>query len=271
MRLFVQHRTEYLYTEPQARLVQLLHLSPGNHLGQSVISWSIDVDHDARFKPASDGYGNGVTMLYVDGPVERIAVTVSGEVLTEDHAGMIGATPEPLPPLYFLQPTALTAPDAAIREFVEELGLGSEPLSSAHVLAEAVHERLVLIDPDPAIDQRAARRFAESKADAQGAAHILIAAARVAGYPARYVAGHLYRPYEKNVHAAHGWVELHVEGYGWIGFDPHEGRCPTESYVRIAVGLDHREAAPISGARIGGGGEVLVVDVRVGLEPVPQD
>lgn len=271
MRLYVQHRTEYFYAEPQARLVQLLRLSPGNHLGQSIIAWSLDVDHDARLKPARDGYGNEITMLYVDGPIDRIAITVSGEVLTEDRAGMVGATVEPLPPLYFLQPTILTAPDAAIRDFVTDLGLGGELLSAAHILAEAVHERLVLIDPDPQIDQRAATRFAESKADAQGAAHLLIAAARAAGYPARYIAGHLYRPYESDVHAAHGWAELHVDGYGWIGFDPHEGRCPTESYVRVAVGLDHREAAPISGARIGGGGERLVVDVKVGLEPLPQD
>ena len=271
MRLYVQHRTEYFYTEPQRRLVQLLRLSPGNHLGQSVISWSIEVDHDARLKPARDGYGNDITMLYVDGPIDRIAITVSGEVLTEDRAGMIGATPEPLGPLYFLQPTTLTTPDAAIRDFVDSLGLGAERLPGAHVLAETVHDKLVLIDPDPALDRRAAACFAEGKADAQGAAHLLIAAARYAGFPARYVAGHIYRPYEKDAHAAHGWVEMFVEGYGWIGFDAYEGRCPTESYVRVAVGLDHREAAPISGARIGGGGEALAVDVRVGPEPAPQD
>ena len=270
MRLFVQHRTEYVYSEPQARLVQLLRMNPGNHLGQSVISWSIEVDHDARLKPARDGYGNETTMLYVDGPIDRIAITVSGEVLTEDRAGMIGATPEPLPPVYFLQPTALTTPDAAIRNFVAGLNLQSEPLSAAHVLAETVHDRLVLIAPDPARDQRAAARFAEGEADAQGAAHLLIAAARAAHYPARYVAGHIYRPYEKEAHAAHGWVELHVPGYGWIGFDSYEGRCPTESYVRVAVGLDHREAAPISGARIGGGREALAVNVLVGPEPAAQ-
>jgi transglutaminase-like putative cysteine protease len=168
MRLYVQHRTEYFYTEPQSRLVQLLRVSPGNHLGQSVISWSIEVDRDARLKPARDGYGNEITMLYVDGPVDRIAITVSGEVLTEDQAGMIGQTAEPLGPLYFLQPTPLTAANDSIREFVESLGLGTEPLSGAHVLAEAVHEKLVLIDPDAGIDQRASARFADGKADAQG-------------------------------------------------------------------------------------------------------
>jgi len=267
MRLFVSHRTEYSFSEPQSRLVQLLRLTPGNHAGQSVVSWTIEVDRDARLKRARDGYGNETTMLYVDGPVDRVAVSVSGEVLTDDQAGMIGATAEPLAPPHFLQPTALTHADAAIRDFVAGLKLPTEPLAGAHILAEAVHEHLALDEPHEAGDHRAARIFAERKADPQGAAHLLIAAARAAGYPARYVAGHLYRPYEAEAHAAHGWAEFHVDGYGWIGFDPHEGRCPTESYVRVAVGLDHSQAAPISGARTGSGNESLLVDVHVGPQP----
>ena len=271
MRLFVEHRTEYRFTEPQARLVQLLRLTPGSHAGQSVVAWTIEVDRDARLRRSRDGYGNEVTMLYVDGPIDRIAITVSGEVLTEDRAGMIAGTPEPLAPLHFLQPTALTAPDAAIAEFAAAIVHGTDPLAGAHALTEALHGRLVLTDFVPGLDQRAASRFAEGKADAQGAAHLLIAAARAAGYPARYVAGHIYRPYEVDAHAAHGWAELHVPGYGWIGFDAYEGCCPSEGHVRVAIGLDHQAAAPIAGARIGGGDEALAVDVHVGPEPAPQD
>ena len=90
-------------------------------------------------------------------------------------------------------------------------------------------------------------------------------------HPARYAAGHLYRPDTADSHAAHGWAELWVDDYGWIGFDAFEGQCPTESYVRVAIGLDHRGAAPVSGARVGGGDEALIVDVHVGPEPAPQD
>lgn len=271
MRLFVIHRTEYRFTEPQSRLVQLLRMTPGNHAGQNVISWAIDVDRDARLKPARDGYGNETTMLYVDGPLDGIAITVSGEVLTEDRAGMIGGTPEPLPPLHYLQPTALTQADPAIAAFVAALRLPQERLPGAHQLAEAVHDRLVPAAPDPQADQRAATRFEEGSADPQGAAHLLIAAARSAGFPARYVAGHLYRPYQGGTHAAHGWAELHVDGFGWIGFDPYEGCCPTDRYVRVAIGLDHAQASPASGARIGGGEEAMAVDVHVGPELARQD
>lgn len=264
MRLHVSHRAEYRFSEPQVRLVQLLRLTPGNHVGQCVVDWTIDMDCDARLKPSHDGYGNETMMLYVDGPIDGITLAVSGEVLTEDHAGMIKGANEPLPPLHFLQPTPLTHADAAIRDFVDGLKLPTDPLAGAHMIAEAVHEHLALDEPHEAGDHRAAVVFADRKGDPEGAAHLLIAAARAADYPARFVSGHLYRPYEAETHAVHGWAELHVDGYGWIGFDPHEGRCPTESYVRVAVGLDHRQAAPVSGARIGGGSESLTVDVRLG-------
>lgn len=271
MRLFVRHRSDYVFSQPQARLVQLLRLTPGNHHGQSIVSWRINVDCDARLKPRRDGYGNEATMLYIDGPIERICLDVSGEVLTEDRAGMVSGTAEPLPPVYFLQQTALTKPDTAILDFAGDFAEGGDALDRAHRLTEAIEARLTRTAPDPARDQHAAARFDSGEADPQGAAHVLIAAARAAGYPARYVAGHLYRPDAVDGHAAHGWAELFVEGYGWIGFDALEGRCPTDDYVRVAVGLDHREAAPLSGARIGGGDEALAVDVHVGPEPARQD
>jgi transglutaminase-like putative cysteine protease len=242
----------------------MLRLTPGNNAGQSVVSWSIDVDRDARLKPGRDGYGNETTMLYVDGPVDRIALSVSGEVLTEDRAGMIGGALEPLSPLHFLQATPLTRIDPPLRDFVAGLRLPADPLGAAHRLAESIHEHLVLDEPHDDGDHGAAAVFAEHKGDAQGAAHLLIGAARTIALPARYVAGYLYRPDEPVTHAVHGWAELHVDGYGWIGFDPHEGRCPTECYVRIAVGLDYQQAASISGARVGGGIESLGVEIRIG-------
>ncbi|HDR9481807.1 TPA: transglutaminase family protein [Burkholderia aenigmatica] len=47
--------------------------------------------------------------------------------------------------------------------------------------------------------------------------------------------------------AGHAWAEAYVEGLGWVGFDPFMNRCPDERYVRIAVGLDYRDAQPVTG------------------------
>ena len=77
----------------------------------------------------------------------------------------------------------------------------------------------------------------------QGApAQIFISAARLLGVPARYVSGHLSRQDGRHDQdAAHAWAEAWVEDLGWVGFDPANGICPTEHYVRVAVGLDAAE------------------------------
>ncbi len=63
--------------------------------------------------------------------------------------------------------------------------------------------------------------------------------------------------------AHHAWAEALSPDLGWVGFDAANGQCPTERYVRLAIGLDALEAAPIRGVRLGGATESLHVDVSV--------
>ena len=63
--------------------------------------------------------------------------------------------------------------------------------------------------------------------------------------------------------AAHAWAEALVPDLGWVGFDPANRICPTESYVRVAIGLDYLEAAPVRGVRRGAAEEELAVSVEV--------
>jgi transglutaminase-like putative cysteine protease len=64
--------------------------------------------------------------------------------------------------------------------------------------------------------------------------------------------------------AGHAWAAAFIPDIGWIGFDPANGLCPTEAYVRVAVGLDAIGAAPVRGVRFGVGSEDLDVAIKVG-------
>ena len=64
--------------------------------------------------------------------------------------------------------------------------------------------------------------------------------------------------------AGHAWAEALIPDIGWVGFDPANGVCPTEAYVRVAVGLDLIGAAPVRGTRFGIGSENLEVAIKVG-------
>jgi transglutaminase-like putative cysteine protease len=265
MRLKIEHRTHYEFSQPQRRLIQLLRVTPLGFDGQAVVDWHVEVDCDARLKRSRDGYGNEITMLYVDGPIDRVVLTVGGEVLTEDKAGMVQGAAEPLPIQLFLRPTPQTQADEAIAGFARDIAeSAADPLSRLHGLCGALYHRIRFDTGDGNPYRGAATAFAEGHGVCQDHAHIFCAAARALGYPSRYVSGHLWRSDGQTVQpAAHAWAEAWVEGYGWIGFDPANGVSPTDAYVRVAIGLDYRDAAPVAGARVGGGSEELHVEVAV--------
>jgi transglutaminase-like putative cysteine protease len=265
MRLFIRHRTTYVFDTVQERLVQLARLTPPSIGGQTVLSWDIDVTCDAVLRKSRDGYGNKLTMLYIDGPVESLTVEVSGEVLTENGAGIIGKFPEPLPPEVFLRDTDLTQADPAIRALAGEARItGATMLDQLHGLMRILGERVRFDTGNMDVTRSAAQALRQGHGVCQDLTHLFVAAARTMNVPARYVSGHLFRQDgETEQAAAHAWAEAWVDDIGWVGFDPANGISPDDRYIRVAVGLDYREAAPLSGARVGGGREMLDVAVSV--------
>lgn len=266
MRLTIHHRTTYRYSQPQTRLIQLLRMTPSSHIGQHVVDWRIDVDRDARLRYRRDGFGNETAMLYVEGPITEITLTVEGEILTEDTAGIVSGANEPLSPLVYLRSTPLTETGPAIAAFAHAVAGQGDPLERAHALNRGIGEQMRFDTGAMDVERSAIDSFTAGHGVCQDMAHVFIAAARAIGMPARYVSGHLFRrDGASDQPAAHAWAEAFVEGVGWIGFDPANAICPDDAYVRVAIGLDYREAAPVSGARVGGGMETLDVGVHVAL------
>lgn len=270
MRLFLRHATRYDWSEPQRGIIQLLRVTPASFTGHSVIDWRIDVDRDARLRTGRDGFGNVTTMLYVDGPIDHIEITLAGEVLTEDRAGIVAGAPEPLPPALFGRMTLLAGADQRIAAFADDIrGEGGDALDWLHRLNSCVHDRIAFDTAATGVDTDAATAFVRGHGVCQDHAHIFLAAARSLGIPARYVSGHLFRRDGAVAQqAAHAWAEAHIAGLGWIGFDPANGICTDDAYVRVAVGLDYGDASPTTGRRRGGGEEALDVEVRVALSQV---
>jgi transglutaminase-like putative cysteine protease len=266
MQLNVHYSTRYLYAPAAKSVTQLLRVTPVSFVGQTVLDWRIDVNCDARLREGRDGYGNVTHMLYVDKPVEVLDVAIAGHVLTEDRHGVIQGLPHDLPPAVFLRETPLSASGPAIAALAESVagGRGSQ-LDCLHRLAARIHSDLRFDIAATVVETPAEQAAAEGHGVCQDFTHIFTAAARTLGIPARYISGHLYRrDGEHEQQAAHAWAEGWVEDLGWVGFDPVNGICADDAYVRVACGLDYRDAAPVVGVHAGGGGEEMRVEVRVG-------
>ena len=265
MQLQVNYTTEYKYEQPPRKIIQLLRVTPASFSGQAVLDWRIDVDCDARLREDRDGYGNIVHRLYIDKPIRSLAVTVAGRVITEDKAGVVQGLPHDLPPLVFLRTTPLTEAGPAIQRLAEQTDQGeAPPLDKLHRLAARLHDGMRFDTEATGVDTRAEEALGEGHGVCQDFAHIFIAVARRMGIPARYISGHLFRRDGEFVQeAAHAWAEAFIPDLGWTAFDAVNGICTDDAYVRVACGLDYRDAAPVAGARAGGGAENLSVEVRV--------
>lgn len=262
MRIAVEHLTQYRFSEPQSRLVQLLRLTPSDTIDQTVLSWRIDIDCDVRLRDTVDGFGNKVTMLYAEGPIADIAIVVAGQVLTTESNGVVRGSHEPLPEGLFLRETPRTVSNAALTQFARDsFGAGADPLDRLHRWNAAIAARFPGAADLPDAGTSAADAFAAPTPSSRDLAHIYIAGARALGMPARYVSG--YRQHQGDESAPHGWAEAWVDRLGWVGFDPSVGISPDEGYVRVAVGLDAPGAASIAGSRLGKGREEMDVDLHV--------
>jgi transglutaminase-like putative cysteine protease len=266
MHLTVDHHTRYTFSEAQTRVVQLLRMSPVDDDAQMVLGWSIDVDCDARLREGRDGYGNRITMLYVDGPVTAVDLTVRGEVQTGPRGPLAGIA-ETLPSGFYRRTTGLTPDSAILDDFARSvIGSIADPARQAQLLSLAIFERMRLVRERTPKMRTAEDTLAQGYGNARDVTQLLIAAARAAGFPARFVSGHFLDAARAGNHkSAHCWVEVFVDGTGWLGFDPSNGGEPDDRYIRVAIGLDASDATPIAGTRRGGGIEALDVDVRVSL------
>jgi transglutaminase-like putative cysteine protease len=267
MRLRIAHSTVYRYNPPANGAIQLLRLTPRNHDSQYVMHWRIYVSPDSRLATGEDAFGNITHVFSAAGPFGEMRVEVDGEIETQNTNGIVRGTVERFPPNLFLRATELTQTDAAIRNLAEDVGTagGGATLDVLHVLMRRLHDAMAYDTTLTDTPMSAVEAFARKRGVCRDFTHIFIAAARCLAIPARYVAGYLQLADSSAAgqEAGHAWAEAFLPELGWVGFDPANALCPSDAYVRVAVGLDSLGAAPVRGARYGIGAERLEVAIQV--------
>lgn len=265
MRLNILHRTHYTYERPVAYGLQELRLTPLSGPGQQVMEWSLDVAGGTHELEFTNEMGDVVSLLSFDGAGHEITVTARGIVETTDLGGVFGRHLGFMPLWAYRRSTELTRAGPLVRGLVRGLSQEEpEPIPRLHALMARVHEAVAYVTgrTDPATTAEGALEAGHGVC--QDHAHIFCAAARMLGFPARYVSGYLLMDDRTDQEASHAWAEAHVEGLGWIGFDASNRISPDARYVRLATGFDYAGAAPVRGLRFGEhGNEALAVELQV--------
>lgn len=265
MRLKITHTTSYRYERPVSYGLQQLRLTPKSRPSQHVLNWTTKIEGGQEELAFDDQHMNHVQLVSFSGEGHEIHITCEGEVETFDSAGVIGKHGGFAPLWYFQRPTDLTRAGNLTRKLIK--GLQSDfdnEVERLHLLSERIREAITwdVGHTDPSSTAEDALTLGHGVC--QDHAHVFLAAARAMAVPCRYVSGYLMMNDRIEQDASHAWVEAHVEGLGWVGFDISNGISPDERYVRVATGLDYSEAAPVHGLRMGDhGDESLAVSIQV--------
>ncbi|MBU9290497.1 transglutaminase family protein [Burkholderia multivorans] len=197
------------------------------------LHWLMTAVHE-RIAYAPDG---------TDTPVDAETALQSGEGTSRDHAHAFIAAAR-----------ALKIPARFVSGYVLADG-AMQRLADAKQNAGGEREKALALQIGDGMQQVLGASHAgqsQSQSQSQGPAHAQ------AALDARPQPVALMQP-----PAGHAWAEAHVDGLGWVGFDPFMNRCPDERYVRIAVGLDCRDAQPVTGI----GATAVGVDISVAQSP----
>lgn len=262
MRLKISHTTRYTFDDPVTSGLQQLRLRPRSRRNQQVMSWEMTLDGAHLELTYEDQHGNTVDLISFEKDCTALTVTCAGEVdLTESH-GVIGRHTGPVPLWLYKRVTDRTKAGPGIRKLIKGVE-GGTVLGRCHALMPLIEKAVTYETGASESHWSAEEAIAAGQGVCQDHAHVMISCAREMGLPARYVSGYLLMDDRTEQDAMHAWAEVHIPDLGWVGFDPANQMSPDERYVRVAIGLDYAEAAPVTGRRIGGEGEALAVAIEV--------
>lgn len=203
----------------------------------------------------ADGFGNQGYAGAVRGPHDGLSVQAQGivRICGTDRR-------EPLHPVYRF-PSAYTVPGETIRRFLDETGqeFGRQPVDLAGLtfLMHRLAGRFSYVPGVTSVKTRAEEALAGGQGVCQDYAHIFISLCRLAGVPARYVAGMITGEGQ-----THAWAEAWLDGV-WHGFDPTNSRMADETYIRLTHGRDFADGAVDKGCFLGFASQTQQILVKV--------
>ncbi len=284
LRLHVRHRTEITYSGPVRKSVNEVRMLPVDGVRTRVEAAHIEVMPDAEVFTHTDVYGNLTAWFQIVGAHRRLVIESIGivnsrspapleesiapaaqwdligdPVFTDIHAEWLGRTrhaawgprvaalAETLP-----RPRAIRA--RGVRAWADEL-------------AAAIHASVAYVPGSTLVDTPVEVVAGDRRGVCQDLAHLMIAICRRDGVPARYVSGWLHEPSRGVPGESHAWVEVLVPGAGWYEIDPTHPEPVADRWVRVAMGRDYADVAPLRGTFQGAPTEKMVVTVETEEEP----
>src|SRR5579864_3126671 len=278
----IRHFTRYRYSQAVWQSMMEVRMHPRSEGNQRCFAFQLSVNPRARIFGYTDSYGNlvhhfdlpsrhGQLTIITDALVNIDVQPPAPEVMDYESWSDLEQLVEKKDYWDMLMPSHFARPSPELTELAKEIGAterdGRSPLALLQGIAAGVHRSFSYVKKSTAVDSPIAHALRSRQGVCQDFAHIMIALARNANIPCRYVSGYIYHSSEDADPladgATHAWVEALLPGVGWVGFDPTINRLVGEGHIRTAIGRDYADVPPTMGMMMGRADTQLQVRVRV--------
>ena len=289
MNYVLRHVTRYAYETSVDLASHMLHLTPRAVPGQLVLSHLIRADPaPSRTEDGTDHFGNPVCWLFIEAPHRRFEVTAEARVAVDRPPPPVASATPPASAIAALALDPASAPDAAEYLFDSPLAPADPAaatfakrffppdtpvLAGALAMMQTIHREFAFRAGITSLATTVAQVLKLQAGVCQDFSHLMIAALRAAGVPARYVSGYIRtRPpagatRRLGADQSHAWVAVWLgPTHGWVELDPTNGIIVKDEHVVLGWGRDFADISPLRGIILGGGRHRLTVGVD--LEPV---
>ena len=280
-RLSVLHRTSFFYASAVTLSVNTLRLEPRTFPYQKTLAALIRVVPATRLRRFADLFQNFTHHFEL--PEPHLKLEIESRIRVHN-------LPLIIPPTALVATGEEDAGDPAVREriwpFLQDSNRVSQlpdvwrqavdvtyglisVFDKAKAVMDWIHHNFQYEPGATGVKAHLSESFAIKRGVCQDFTHVMLGMCRAVGVPARYASGYLYNgPKDSLVgaQASHAWCEVYLPTGGWIGFDPTNNTLADERYVKIAIGRDYDDVAPVIGSYRGTGH--CRMEIRVEVEKI---
>lgn len=279
----ISHTTSFEYETPVSESVMELRMRPASGGVQHCLQFEVDVQPKARVLAYTDFNANWVHHFDIPRRHTQLMVVARASVQVDEPP----ALPDRLPgdawleidawasrgdEWHFRQPSHFAEWTPALLDFAASIEPAdrrrSDPLTAARAVMAAIHSGFTYAPDSTHVDSPIDDALAARQGVCQDFSHVMIAALRRMGLPARYVSGYVAPSKtadgaDPSAIATHAWVEVRLPGLGWVGMDPTHNIPAGLRHVRVGIGRDYADVPPTRGVFKGNTKSRLSVSVSV--------
>jgi transglutaminase-like putative cysteine protease len=277
VRLSVLHRTTFHYGTPVTHSLNTLHLEPRTFPYQKTLSALIRVIPATRLRKFSDLFQNVTHHFELPDPHVKLEIesrirvhNLPLDISDASRSASVDGYRDPsirerIWP-YLQESSRVSKSPEVWRETIDLTRETSSVYLQSCAIMEWIHREFRYAPGATAVTTHLEETFAMRCGVCQDFTHVMLGMCRSIGLAARYASGYLYngpRDTLVGAQASHAWCEVYLPEAGWIGFDPTNNTLADERYVKLAVGRDYDDVAPVVGSYRGSGHCRMEVRVEV--------